>query len=89
MLTNPDFRDEVLESIIKHVYRIRMLINDICSYQSCRSCPLNMKDGSRCLMNVLERALYEAPELHRILNQMEKQPKHPKPIEENNNDKTR
>jgi hypothetical protein len=36
-------------------------------------------------MNVLERALNEAPELHRVLNQMEEQPKHPKRIEEDNN----
>lgn len=85
MLTNPDFMDEAVESIVKHVYRIRMLTHDICSYQSCSSCPLDMKDDSRCLMNVLERALNEAPELHRVLNQMEEQPKHPKRIKENNN----
>lgn len=85
MLTNPDFMEEAVESIVKHVYRIRMLTHDICSYQSCSSCPLAMKDSSRCLMNVLENALDEAPELRRTLSKMEEQPKHSKRIEEDNN----
>lgn len=89
MLTNPDYKKEAYDNLVKHIATLKMLAGNICTYTYCGECPLNIKDGDGCMFSKIQGFIDAVPELRTKIHAIEKQPKHSKRIKEDNNDKTR
>lgn len=85
MLTNPKYKKEAYDNLVKHIATLKMLAENICTYTYCGECPLDIKNGTGCMFSELQRFIDAIPELRTKINVIENEPKHPKPIEEDNN----
>lgn len=86
MLTNPKYRDEAYDNIIKHIATLEMLVENMCTYSYCGECPLNNREGDGCMLSALHKFIDAVPDLRTELNIIEQEPKHPRPISEAEND---
>lgn len=86
MLTNPKYKDEAYNNLIKHIATLKMLVENMCTYSYCGECPLNNREGDGCMFSALQKFIDAVPDLRTKLNAIEQEPKHSKPISEAEND---
>lgn len=86
MLTNPNYKDEAYNNLIKHIATLMMLVENMCTYTYCGECPLNVRHSDKCMFSELQKFIDSIPNLRTKLNAIGKEPKHSKPISEAEND---
>lgn len=82
MMTDPNYTDKAYDNIVKHISTLKMLVENVCTYNYCGECPLNIDEDNGCMFTRLQNFINAIPDLRTKLNDIEKEPKHSRPTPE-------